>query len=163
MPFSEAKAIKNYNKNSRKNLEYPASPEDDYNSSYYHSSRSHKMLSHPDPGFYSDLPVQKKRKLEAEASDFTPKRTLVFVKEENQTPRQSEEGPYVMHLQRDKKNGVASFKASYAQTDKKKMMKVEDTSEYIPSPGRGNMAGRRSKRMIKPFSQFNSEEYELTK
>lgn len=151
--------MKHYSKHARKNLEYYPSPEEDDNSTYYTGSRSQLMHSNPDPSFYSDIPLQKKRKLDVTVSEFTPKRTLVFVKEEHKTMEDPEEGQYTMLIHREKKNGMESFKAAYAQADKKKRMtKIEESAEYDPNP-----IERRSKRNVKPFSQFNSDEYELGK
>ena len=137
-------------------------PEDENSHRFHSQARPRLMHGYQDPSFYSEIPQNKRRKLDVSVSEFTPKKTLVFAKEESKETDTKLEPEY--HGYRDKKKaGGHQYRISYAQTEKKRVDNAEKTSEYTPSPGKPMLSGRRTKRNIRPFSHFNPEEYELRK
>jgi len=137
------------------------SPYGDENAYWQSQTQGRVRLTNPYHDFNSltELPVSKKRKMETGFSEFTPKRMLVFNKEEFK--EEDEKGSEDFSINFSKGKNLLNFVTPYAQTEKKRIEKLENISEYTPSPGKPFASGRRTKRNVKPFSQFNPEEYEL--
>lgn len=161
--YSETKPIKPNSKYMYKKESTEEIYEEDEDTLPYHSSQIRLVNNYNDPRYYSDLPPSKKRKMNISVSEFTPKRTLVFPKEGKNERDDEEENDYPIHLYREKKKGTVNFRAPFPQTEIKKMDKMGKDEDYTPSPGKNSMAGRRARRAVRPFSQFNSDEYELRK
>jgi hypothetical protein len=166
MVYSESKPMKQHSKHLYKNEENldEIYEEEDEDTLPYHNSQIRLINNYHDSRYYTDLPASKKRKMNISVSDFTPKRTLVFHKEANREEDEEQENEYPIHMYREKKKGTISVRAPFPHTEKKKLIqKMEKDEDYTPSPGKNTMAGRRARRPVRPFSQFNSEEYELRK
>lgn len=116
----------------------------------HNQSRMSNKYERDDQSYYSELPT-KKRKNETTVYEFTPKRQLVFTKEEENSDEMGE-------------RGYNNFATPHANLDKKRGVKIEQNEDYTPSPNKFNHSGKRAKRNVKPlFSQFDPEEYELPK
>lgn len=166
MVYSDSKPIKTHSKHMYKNVERNEEiyEEEDEDTLPYHGTQIRLINNYHDPRYYTELPQSKKRKMNIGVAEYTPKRTLVFAEKSHREEDEEKENDYPMHMYREKKKGSVSFRAPFPHTEKKKVIqKVEKDEDYTPSPGKNTMAGRRARRPIKPFSQFNSEEYELRK
>jgi len=122
---------------------------DGYEDPRYASHAQNRMASKyefEDQSYYSELPT-KKRKNETTVYEFTPKRQLVFTKEEDEIGER----------------GYNNFATPHANMDKKRSVKIEQNEDYTPSPNKFNHSGKRAKRNVKLFNQFDPEEYELSK
>jgi len=123
-------------------------------------NRSRNMQYLQDQSYYSEFP-SKKRKNEAGMCDLTPKRTLVFTKEESQDRDGNENEEFLLHK---KERIYDNFTTPHAYQEKRRHIKLEENAEdYTPSPGKFNLSGKRSKRNVKLYNQFPPEEYELSK
>ncbi len=140
--------------------------EEDRNNAQEMDSRWHTQLQNrsrdmhflQDQSYFTELPVMKKRKNDPANYEFTPKRTLVFTKEEARDHTEGKDEEEFFAQRRD------NFTTPHAYLEKKRNVKLEDQHEdYTPSPGKFNHSGKRSKRNVKLYSHFDPEEYELTK
>jgi len=140
-------------------------PEENHYNPYWQSQTQDRVrITNAYDNFNSltELPVNKKRKIENGIAEYThtPKRMLVFNKEEHSKEQDKENEDYHSHFAKEK---LFNFVTPFAQSEKKKIDKFEDTSDYVYSPGKAFESGKREKRNIKPFSHYNRDEYELDK
>ncbi len=111
-----------------------------------------------DQGYYSAVPTKKRKDEAAMYEQYTPKRQLVYPKDEGQDTEETEE-----YLIQKREKGYDHFVTPHANRDKKINVKMEKMEDFTPSPGKFNLSAKRAKRNVKLYNQFDPEEYELTK
>ncbi len=160
MMFNETVSLKRENKYCQEGDEDSQYYQDNDMSPYL-NSQGRIRLTYQDPNFTNtSTSIHKKMKFETPMSDYTPKRALDFNKED----RNGQDDQYTedYHTQMKKSKTYSQYVTPFAPTEKKKTERLDITSEFTPSPERVHASGR-AKRNVKPCSQFNPAEYELTK
>ena len=112
-----------------------------------------------DQGYYSALPTKKRKDEASMYEQYTPKRTLVYPKDEAQDNEENNDEYWMQKMEK----GYDNFATPHANRDKKINVKIEKMEDYTPSPGKFNLSAKRAKRNVKLYSQFDPEEYELAK